>query len=67
MRSAAVERGANNETVSGERLIIYCQTTSVSAAHATHCVTYMLYPVSTAHTSTNGFKLHLPPDSWTFT
>ena len=23
-----------------ERLVIYCQTTSVSAAHATHCVTY---------------------------
>jgi hypothetical protein len=23
-----------------ERLVIYCQTTSVSAAHATHCATY---------------------------
>jgi len=23
-----------------ERLMIYCQTTSVSAAHATHCATY---------------------------
>jgi len=25
---------------SQERLVIYCQTTSVSAAHATHCATY---------------------------
>jgi len=24
----------------GERLVIYCQTTSASAAHATHCATY---------------------------
>ena len=24
----------------GERLVIYCQTTGVSAAHATHCATY---------------------------
>jgi len=23
-----------------ERLVIYCRTTSVSAAHATHCATY---------------------------
>ena len=26
--------------VGGERLVIYCQTTGVSAAHATHCATY---------------------------
>ena len=33
-----------------ERLVIYCQTTGVSAAHATHCATYCT-PVSAAHTS----------------
>ena len=27
-------------SVEGERLLIYCQTTGVSAAHATHCATY---------------------------
>jgi len=32
-----------------ERLVIYCQTTGVSAAHASHCATY--YPVSAAHTN----------------
>ena len=28
------------DEATGERLVIYCQTTGVSAAHATHCATY---------------------------
>jgi len=31
---------AHSLTSPPERLVIYCQTTSVSAAHATHCATY---------------------------
>ena len=28
-----------------ERLVMYCQTTSVSAAHSTHCATYWHIPI----------------------
>ena len=30
----------NHQAPDVERLVIYCQTTGVSAAHATHCATY---------------------------
>ena len=35
------EQGLGFRPESAERLVIYCQTTSVSAAHATHCATYL--------------------------
>ena len=56
-----------------ERLVIYCQTTGVSTAHATHCATYhILYPVSAAHTSifridsnfTSYLFMYTSPQNW---
>jgi len=45
---------------SEERLVIYCRTTSVSAAHATPCATYCT-PCRPLIQAFYGFELHLLP------
>ena len=42
-----------------ERLVIYCQTTGVSAAHATHCATYCTPCRPFIRAFPDGFEFHL--------
>ena len=44
-----------------KRLVIYCQTTGVSAAHATHCATYCAPCRPLYERLPDGFELHLLP------
>ena len=45
-----------------ERLVIYCQTTGVSAAHATHCATYCT-PCRPLIRAFSGW-IRTPPPTW---
>ena len=49
-----------SEVYQPERLVIYCQTSSVSAAHATHCATYCT-PRRPLLRSFSGWILTPPP------